>query len=119
MDIKKRCQWCGEPFIAHKMTTLYCSKLCIDRAYKAKEKEKIKEEKLNELSSTFPIVESIGQKPFMTPREAAKLLGIGKTTMYRYMAQGIIKVFRTPARTIVRRSDLACIIHRGILIAEL
>ncbi|MBR1557315.1 MAG: helix-turn-helix domain-containing protein, partial [Prevotella sp.] len=106
MDIKKRCQWCGEPFIAHKMTTLYCSKLCIDRAYKAKEKEKIKEEKLNELSSTFPIVESIGQKPFMTPREAAKLLGIGKTTMYRYMAQGIIKVFRTPARTIVRRSDL-------------
>ena len=106
MDIKKRCQWCGEPFIAHKTTTLYCSKLCIDRAYKAKEKEKIKEEKLNELSSTFPIVESIGQKPFMTPREAAKLLGIGKTTMYRYMAQGIIKVFRTPARTIVRRSDL-------------
>ena len=25
MEIKKRCQWCGEPFIAHKMTTLYCS----------------------------------------------------------------------------------------------
>jgi len=55
MDIKKRCQWCGEPFIAHKMTTLYCSKLCIDRAYKAKEKEKIKEDKFN--AKTNKIIE--------------------------------------------------------------
>ena len=39
MEIKKRCQWCGEPFIAHKMTTLYCSTSCIDKAYKAKNGE--------------------------------------------------------------------------------
>lgn len=106
MEYKKRCQWCGEPFIAHKMTTLYCSKACWDKAYRVKLRQKQREEKRLEVESTFPVVESIGHKDFLTPREAAKLLGIGKSTMYRYMEQGIIKVFRTAAKTIVRRSDL-------------
>ena len=59
-----------------------------------------------EVESAFPVIESIGNKDFLSPSEAAKLLGVGKTTMYRYMEQGIIKVLRTPAKTIVRRSDL-------------
>ena len=54
----------------------------------------------------LPIVESIGDKPYLTPIEAAKLLGVGKTTIYRYMAQGQFKALRLPARTLVRRSDL-------------
>ena len=36
MEIEKRCQWCGKQFIAHKMTTLYCSSSCVNKAYKAK-----------------------------------------------------------------------------------
>lgn len=106
MEYKKRCQWCGEPYIAHKMTTLYCSKECWDKAYRAKLRQKKREEQRIEVESAFPVVESLGHKDFMTPREAAKLLGIGKSSMYRYMEQGVIKVFRTPAKTIVRRSDI-------------
>lgn len=56
--------------------------------------------------TSLPVIESIGQKPFLSPREAAKLLGVGKTTIYRYMAQGYFKVFRSPAKTIIRRTDL-------------
>ena len=41
MKIKKCCQWCGEPFIAHKMTTLYCSTSCINKAYKAKKRQNV------------------------------------------------------------------------------
>jgi len=106
MEFKKRCQWCGEPFIAHKMTTLYCSKACWDKAYRVKLKKKKREEQLKEEESSLPVIGSIGQKEFLNPTEAAKLLGISKATMYRYMEQGIIKVLRTPAKTIVRRSDL-------------
>ena len=106
MDIQKRCQWCGKPFIAHKMTTLYCSTACIDKAYRAKKKQKLKEQVEDEQQITLPIVESIGDKPYLTPMEAAKLLGVGKTTIYRYMAQGQVKALRLPARTLVRRSDL-------------
>ena len=106
MEYKKRCQWCGEPYIEHKMTTLYCSKACWDKAYRAKLRQKKREEKVLEVESTFPVIESIGDKPFLSPTEAAKLLGISTATMYRYMEQGIIKVLRTPARSIVRRTDL-------------
>ena len=106
MDFKKRCQWCGRHFIAHKMTTLYCSTSCIDKAYKAKKKQRIKEEVEDEQLSKLPIVGSIGQKPFLSPQEAAKLLGVSLPTIYRYMAQGLFKALRTPARTFIRWSDL-------------
>ena len=91
MDLKKRCQWCGKYFIAHKMTTLYCSSSCIDKAYKAKKKQQIKEQVEEEQQSKLPIVGSIGQKPFLSPQEAACLLGVSLPTIYRYMAQGLFK----------------------------
>lgn len=106
MEIKKRCQWCGEPFIAHKMTTLYCSTSCINKAYKAKKRWNLKEKIENEQQSSLPIVESVGDKPYLAPMEAARLLGVGKTTIYRYMSQGLFKVLRLPARTLIRRTDL-------------
>ena len=95
MDLKKRCQWCGKYFIAHKMTTLYCSSSCIDKAYKAKKKQQIKEQVEEEQQSKLPIVGSIGQKPFLSPQEAACLLGVSLPTIYRYMAQGLFKALRT------------------------
>ena len=54
----------------------------------------------------LPIVESIGHKPFISPKEAAALLGVSVPTIYRYMAQGMFKALRTPAKTIIRWSDL-------------
>ena len=72
MDLKKRCQWCGKYFIAHKMTNLYCSSSCIDKAYKAKKKQQIKEQVEEEQQSKLPIVGSIGQKPFLSPPELYK-----------------------------------------------
>ena len=106
MEIKKRCQWCGEPYITQKLTTLYCSKTCWDKAYRHKQKQKSLERIQDELQSSLPVIEELAHKEFLTPREAAKILGIGKSSMYRYMEQGIIKVFRTPAKTIVRRADI-------------
>ena len=76
MEIEKRCQWCGKQFIAHKMTTLYCSSTCVNKAYKAKKRQMKKEEIESEQDSKLPTVESIGQKPFLSPKEAAYLLGI-------------------------------------------
>ncbi|MBQ3946156.1 MAG: helix-turn-helix domain-containing protein, partial [Alphaproteobacteria bacterium] len=106
MEIKKRCQWCGEPFIAHKMTTLYCSTSCINKAYKAKKRQNVSEKMEIEQQSQLPIVECIGHKPFLSPKEAACLLGVSIPTIYRYMAQGMFKALRTPAKTIIRWSDL-------------
>lgn len=106
MEYKKRCQWCGVPFIAHKLTTLYCCKACWDKAYEAKRRQSKREAQRLEVESARPVVESIGTKEFLNPTEAARLLGVSRASMYRYMEQGVIKVLRTPARTIVRRSDI-------------
>ena len=40
MEIQRKCQWCGKPFIAHTMVTRYCSKSCNEKAYKEKKLEK-------------------------------------------------------------------------------
>lgn len=66
----------------------------------------MKEQVEDEQQVTLPIVESIGHKPFISPKEAAALLGVSIPTIYRYMAQGMFKALRTPAKTIIRWSDL-------------
>ncbi len=101
MEYKKRCQWCGEPFIAHKLTTLYCCKACWDKAYEAKRRQNKRDAQRLEVESARPVVESIETKEFLNPTEAAKLLGVSRASMYRYMEQGVFKVLRTPARTII------------------
>ena len=43
IEIKKKCNWCGNEFVARKTTTEYCSHRCSNLAYKAKKrKEKVK-----------------------------------------------------------------------------
>ena len=39
MEIQRKCQWCGKPFIAHTMVTRYCSKSCNEKAYKEKKRK--------------------------------------------------------------------------------
>ena len=34
MEIQKRCKYCGRSFIAHKITTIYCSPSCNNKDYK-------------------------------------------------------------------------------------
>ena len=89
MEYKKRCQWCGVPFIAHKLTTLYCCKACWDKAYEAKRRQNKREAQRLEVESARPVVESIGTKEFLNPTEAARLLGVSRASMYRYMEQGV------------------------------
>ena len=42
----------------------------------------------------------------MTPRMAASYLGIGKTTLYRYIAGGQIKTLKLSRKTLIRKEDL-------------
>ena len=45
-------------------------------------------------------------KEYLTPSEVAKLLNIGRTSIYRYIHNGIIKVIRFERKTLVRRADI-------------
>lgn len=39
---EQECQWCGQPFTAKRKDSRYCSKVCMNRAYRAQ--RKLKEE---------------------------------------------------------------------------
>ena len=105
IEIKKKCKWCGQIFIARKTTTNYCSHRCNNAAYK----ERIRQERIATYQKEFSIKTekpSIEDKEFYTPPEAAKLLRISRASIYRYMADNIIKVVQFKGKTLVRRKDI-------------
>uniref|UniRef100_UPI0030146D58 helix-turn-helix domain-containing protein n=2 Tax=Bacteroides TaxID=816 RepID=UPI0030146D58 len=105
IEIKKKCKWCGQIFIAHKTTTNYCSHRCNNAAYK----ERIRQERIASYQKEFSMnaeEPSIENKEFYTPPEAAKLLGISRASIYRYMADNVIKAVQFKGKTLVRRKDI-------------
>ena len=108
MEIRKQCKYCGGSFIAHKMTTIYCSPSCNNRDYKQKIREKQMAEYMAQNNITQPISRktSLNDKYFLTPREVAKVLGVGKSTVYRELSSGLIKAFQLKGKTLIRRKDI-------------
>lgn len=108
MEIQKRCKYCGGTFIAHKMTTIYCSPSCNNKDYKQKIREKQIADYQANNPDAIPVVKktALDDKQFLTPREAAKVLGVGKSTVYRELATGLIKAVQLKGKTLIRRKDL-------------
>ena len=46
------------------------------------------------------------EKEFLTPTEVAAFLGVGRTSVYRYIKNAKIKAVRFDGKTLVRRSDI-------------
>lgn len=90
------------------MNTIYCSPSCNNRDYKQKKREKQISEYLAQNQITEPVVRntSLNEKNFLTPREAAKILGVGKSTVYRELSSGLIKAVQLKGKTLIRRKDI-------------
>ena len=102
IEIQKKCEWCGTIFTAHKITTAYCSHRCANLAYKDRvRKKRIQEFHLKHDAELKPNSE----KEFLTPTEVAAFLGVGRTSIYRYIKNAKIKAVRFDGKTLVRRSD--------------
>ena len=108
MEIQRKCQWCGKPFIAHTMVTKYCCKSCIDAAYKdRRNKRKLEEYVKTEEQQPLASVGVIGDKAFLTPNECAVLLGVCRSTIYNMLACGQLRALQMRRRkTLIRRSDI-------------
>ena len=107
MEIQRKCQWCGKPFIAHTMVTRYCSKSCNEKAYKEKKrKQRLQEYEERQNEQPMQEVGIVGSKLYLSPAETATILGISRATIYRHMATGIIRALQLRGRTIIRKSDI-------------
>ena len=105
IDIQKRCKWCGAIFTAHKTTTEYCSHRCGNLAYKDKVRKQRIESLQHELGKSIKTPPNLN-KEYLTPSEVAELLHIGRTSIYRYIRDGAIKVIRFDRKTLVRKADI-------------
>ena len=102
LRFKKHCEFCGAEFTAQKSSTRFCSHMCASRAYKARKRQLV-EDQVNE---KFSMEEENRRKIdlsnvyVMTPRAAAAYLGVGKTTIYRYLSNGQFKALRLQSKTL-------------------
>lgn len=113
IEIQKQCKWCGRIFTARKMSTNYCSHKCNSAAYK----ERLRQERIVAYQKEFatnPKESPIEDKEFYTPSEVAKLLGISRASIYRYMADNMIKVVQFKGKTLVRRKDIDLMFENAV-----
>lgn len=107
MEIIKHCKCCGNQFIAHRMATMYCSKACNAKATRVRKKKSIQkeyQELQNDLESSSEYSTPIAE--YLSPIQAAKLLGVSRATIYRYALDGVIKAVQFKGLTIIRKSDI-------------
>ena len=103
IEIQKKCEWCGTIFTAHKTSTAYCSHRCANLAYK----ERVRKKRVQEFQLKFDEeAKPHSEKEFLTPTEVSAFLGVGRTSIYRYIRFDKIKAVRFDGKTLIRRSDI-------------
>ena len=103
IKVERICEWCGNKFIAQTTVTRFCSKRCSEHAYK----ERLRQKKIS-LSNQETAQTNIKwrDKDYLTPTQAAELLGIGRMSIYRYIRNGKIKVVRFARKTLISKADI-------------
>jgi len=108
----KVCQFCHEEFIAQTTVTKHCSDNCAKRAYKKRKRE----EKV--LDRTVPAKEHVAsllkreqtlpltKREFLSPVQAADLLGSTRMTIYRLTKSGQLRSLRLGAKVLISRRDI-------------
>ncbi len=122
MDTKRRtyrkiCQHCGKEFIAGTSTTAYCSHRCsslADKQRKRNERLKTTTREVRELQR-----QALLDKNFLTISDAARLMQISRTTLYRIIKLNTIPLKHFTDRTVrIAREDLDKVSARTLADAQ-
>ncbi len=103
IKVERICEWCGKKFIAQTTVTRFCSKRCAEHSYK----ERLRQKKMA-VSNQETVQTNFKwrEKDYLTPTQAAELLGIGRMSIYRYIRNGKIKVVRFARKTLINKADI-------------
>ncbi|WP_146201697.1 helix-turn-helix domain-containing protein [Sediminitomix flava] len=119
MEIKKRCIYCHNEFIAKTTFTKYCSHRCNQKHYKLRKKEAQLQNEIetkpkefaNEEIRKAQMTSGVIKEEFMNVKEACRFLRISKGTLYNLIKKGIVKKHKLNARSIFKRSELEAIFN--------
>ena len=105
MEIQKKCFCCGNQFTAKRVTTKYCSNACNSKHYKLRKKvmddpslsfnEKLFKEELFKQQATINV------KPYLSIKEAGKFIGMSRSSIYRLIKSGQLKVTKIDRKSVV------------------
>lgn len=103
IKVERICEWCGKKFTAQTTVTRFCSKRCAEHSYK----ERLRQKKLAVSNQeTAQTNFKRRNKDYLTPTQAAELLGIGRMSIYSYIRNGKIKVVRFERKTFISKADI-------------
>ena len=106
LQIRKTCLFCGCGFISKTTVTQYCSHHCAQRAYKQRKREL----KIEKVIPTATVVSGrptiLSHRDYLSCEEVADLMGISRTTVYRYCVTGKMKCIRMNRKIFIKRSDV-------------
>ena len=102
---KKICLHCGQEFVAYNTRTDYCSDRCSKLAYKERKRiERLKETSL-EVRENERLI--LLDKNWLSISDAARLLQMSRTTLYKVLQHNGVELRKFTARTVrVAREDL-------------
>lgn len=84
-EIKRKCQYCGNTFIAKTLDSKYCSRRCSQRAYDQREAVKKRMSQLNDIVENIPYA-----RDYISVQEAVAMFGISRDTIYRLIRKGVL-----------------------------
>lgn len=114
--IKKICEWCGQEFVAQKVTTKYCSHRCANLAYKQAIRAKRiqqEEQRIQIVKSEKPLID-IKDKEYLSIAQATTLLGLSLQAVYKMIYTGRLVAYKLSSRlSFVRQSDIEEMLKRN------
>jgi len=108
IKVQRICQHCGCEFTARTTVTRYCSDNCAKRAYKVRKRaEKVIYSNRETYNIKTKPIEEIKAKEFLSVREASKLIGCSRQTIYTLINTGQLKAKNIlTKKTIIRRTEI-------------
>ena len=102
-EIKRKCQYCGNTFIAKTLDSKYCSRRCSQRAYDQREAAKKRMSQLNDIVENIPEA-----RDYISVHEAVAMFGISRDTIYRLIRKGNVPAINIGQRlTRISKSKLS------------
>lgn len=93
--IERECEICGKKFLAKTIYSRYCSRKCINAAYRKRKKEADAENRRAKLADAIP-----NDREYISITEATYLFKVSRDTVYRLVRRGIVPSIRLGPKTI-------------------
>lgn len=126
VKIERICEYCGKNFIAQTCKTRFCSHACNSKHYKESIRsgrynivtKEVKEEKQQRLRLSIDEIEFIQAKEYISLKQFATYLGVGRRSVYNYIHKYQIPFIKIGRRTMIARKEIDTIMNTLIKSVE-